>query len=721
MRKTKKTLALLLALAMVLTLFAGVAQASAYVRITSSTAVTTPGSDRNLGTISVSYDAALGVPTIASSTVTVIMVTLPSGVTWDDEDVSSTRATATTTPAVITGAWTSERLDAQTAKFTVATTTYVTSTLTIIPRVDIASGFRGDINVTVAVQSENSYATEIFWIQSETERLGTVAAPGTISTAPSPTNVMRGVGNQAVSDIRIRENTPGSIATTTVVTLALPSGVTFANATTTGLNVSSTLTTFPSSTVTTTVATSTPIQTVLISAIRLNVGPNVPDGPIIVTISGAEITPTTVTVATVGAVGLVTVAPRNVPADPITAGRLGEEVADIRLTENVDGALMGHRTVSLTLPVGFTWNSVSVHDTILLANPEVSDGGRTLTYWTHANPTPSTGSHFDITDVRINTRIDAPAGDIVVTVGGTAGVSGTAVIGTLRRPVTVAAVTVPNVRADASGQALGNIVLTEAFVGSLMGGTIQLALPSGFTFDGAPTITVSDVVGTEPSVTSMTLISAGSIATATTTAAITPTNAATITISGIRVNADLIQRTVFGPLNVNVRGTAILEVQGAIPNVLGHAPSHGDAVGANIATIVAGNVVSATASRTVFTIGQTAFTVDGVAQTPLEEAPFIDANGRTMLPLRAVAQAIGVSARNIMFNDGVITIVRGDRIVQFTLGRNVMLVNGMVIPMDTAPVLRGVRSFVPIRPLEVALGVSVVWDGPTRTVAVSVQ
>jgi len=198
MRKTKKTLSLLLALAMVLTLFAGVAQASATVRITSSTAVVTPGSDRNLGTLSIAVDTAVGEQTIRTDRATVITLTLPSGVTWDVDDVTSTHASALPTAAV---AWTYERLDAQIAKFTVTGTTS-TLTLSLRPRVDIASGFRGNIDVAVTVQSENLTATEIFWTQTETERLGSVAAEGTITTVTDATNVQRGIGRQAVGNIR---------------------------------------------------------------------------------------------------------------------------------------------------------------------------------------------------------------------------------------------------------------------------------------------------------------------------------------------------------------------------------------------------------------------------------------------------------------------------------------------------------------------------------------
>ena len=717
MRKTKKTLALLLTLAMVLTLFAGVAQASTDVRITSSAAVVRTGGERNLGTIVVSTGDSIAV---GIDTATVVTVTLPSGVTWNSEqfDADAIRDIGIIIDGGVLGVTSSlERVDAQVAKFRVRATTPLVNSFQIPLIADIASGFSGNVNATVSVQSENHVGGIIFWEQTETERIAVVAAGGTTSTAISTTNVSRGIGHQLVGDIRIRENIADVLTEGGRITLSLPSGVTFSE-----IGAGAVILAGNSTAQTVVVPTSSAVTTMNITGIRLNIGPGVSDGPIIVTISGAEATAATVTVATVGAVGAVSVSARNVPADPVTAGQLGVEVADIRFTENLDGALLGRRTVTLTLPVGFTWNLVTVATTIMEANPSVTDSGRTLTYWTPADPTPSTGSHFDITEARINTRIDAPAGDIVVTAGGTAGVSGTAVLATLRRAATVTAVTVPNVRADARAQTLGNIVVSEAFPGAFMEGSLTVELPSGFTFDGTPSVAISDVVGTEPSIrTAMALNGDRTIATVELNRAVTPTNAASVTISGIRVNATRLHRVLLGAFDVNVGGTALLELAGSAPNDPGiSGVTHSSAVGANVATITVANIVAETARTTVFTIDATAYTVDGVNQPALDVAPVIQ-DGRTMMPIRAAANAAGVTAENILFDAGVITIIRGDRVAQFTLGSRVMVVNGVAMNMDVAPALVAGRALIPVRWVGTALGVPVAWDSAARTVTVTVQ
>jgi len=697
MRKTKKTLALLLALAMVLTLFAGVAQASALtVRVTSTTAILTPGADRDTGTITVARDSVLGnTYPLVGGRLTSVTITLPADVTWDAADVDPDTV-------LVGGTWTRERVNAQTAIFRTTNPTDVTP-LTITPEVDIASGFRGDVNVTVEVVSSNVDRTIEDWSQTSTVRIARIAAAGTISTAVTTPVVPRGVADQLVGNIRIVEAIAGSLtdgspeATPTparVITLTAPSGVTFQSI---GLPA---VTTVGGVTSTITLAAVTGTQTLNVTGIRLNIGTGVPDGPINIQVSGANATAAFVPVATIGDVGVVSISPRNVPADPISSGSLNSRVADIRFSQNMAGSFLGNRALVLTLPEGFTWNSVVPAN---WANPiNVVPDSRVLTIWTTS--TPGAGPDFDLTNIRINVSANAPVGNIDVTVGGTAGPRGMVTVGTLRWPVTIAAVTVPNVKVDSLDQVIGSIAITENFVGALRGGTISVSIVdplAGMAFVGTPTVTVSDVAGTEPTVSGVTVTTTPTLGVSFTVTrpVITATAPATIIISGIRLNRTVgLLRGV--PIAVQVAGTSIFDT-------------------GNV-RVTAANVVSTTARTTVFTVGSTAFTVNGVAQPPIDVAPFIQ-DGRTMMPIRAAANAAGVTNDNIFFEAGVITIIRGDRVAQFTLGSRVMVVNGVAMNMDVAPALVSNRALIPVRWVATALGVPVVWDATARTVTVTVQ
>ncbi len=96
--------------------------------------------------------------------------------------------------------------------------------------------------------------------------------------------------------------------------------------------------------------------------------------------------------------------------------------------------------------------------------------------------------------------------------------------------------------------------------------------------------------------------------------------------------------------------------------------------------------------------------------------PFIDANSRTMVPLRAVAEALGLTvtwdgtAREAAFTDGVRTLI-------FPIGSSVARTgDGGTVAMDTAAVIVSSRTYAPIRYLAEFFGYKVDWDGKTRTV-----
>jgi len=686
----KKTLSLLLALAMVLTLFAGVAQASANVSIGSSVATVLPDGARTPGRIDI---ASAAQPAVAAGDRTVVRVTLPAGVTWVDPAAGGfvTPNTAVTRAD-----------DNRTATFTVTTATGLIRFSGL--QVNVPAAFRGDLNADVVVTGQTATG-DFVWEQRATVRIANVLAGGTSATALATLPVLKGVANQPVGGIRIVEAIAGSLTEGGNITLTAPAGVTFAAP-------------VAGSSFTVPVPVVAGITTIDITGISINVALTVADGPVNIAISGAGATTASVTVATVGVAGVVTPSSITAAADlaTINAGRLAESVSSIRLTENMVNAFGGNRVLTLALPAGFTWNTVPT-PAWAVAAPAVSADGRTLTFWTIADPTPTGGNQFDLTGLTVNTHITASAGPIVVSVGGNTGATGTVTVANLRRPVTVVAATSPNVRADSLGQSLGNLVITEVAAGALLAEPLTITLPAGTTIIGTPSVAVADVTGTEPTVAFVAPVpgAPANVITLTVTAAVGPTNPTTVTVSGIRINLDRVP--VGSPITATVAGDAILEV-GADAGLAG--TDVGAARGTVVAEVSLGNVISRTARRTVFTIDATNFTVDGVTQPALDVAPVIQA-GRTMMPIRAAANAAGVTNDNILFDEGQITIIRGDRIAQFTLGSRVMVVNGVAMNMDVAPVVVAGRALIPVRWVGTALGVPVVWDATARTVTVSVQ
>jgi copper amine oxidase-like protein len=122
-------------------------------------------------------------------------------------------------------------------------------------------------------------------------------------------------------------------------------------------------------------------------------------------------------------------------------------------------------------------------------------------------------------------------------------------------------------------------------------------------------------------------------------------------------------------------------------------------------------------TKVVVPVGE-AYLVAGDAKVELDVPAYISAEGYTMLPVRAVSQALGVNTNNVLWNAEArtVTIMYGQRIISMTVGQKTIYVNGSAIPASAAPEIKDGRTFLPLRDLGTALGVTdVTWDGATKT------
>ena len=135
-----------------------------------------------------------------------------------------------------------------------------------------------------------------------------------------------------------------------------------------------------------------------------------------------------------------------------------------------------------------------------------------------------------------------------------------------------------------------------------------------------------------------------------------------------------------------------------------------------------------------FVIGKTKFTEnnDGLNQAKeLDVAPFIE-NGRTMLPLRAIAESIGIkvdwenSTRTAIFTNG-------DLVARIQIdGNKVILSDGRLIVLDAKPKIVKGRIVLPITNVSQIFGLTngntndgkkndIEWDNETKSVIISVN
>ena len=104
-----------------------------------------------------------------------------------------------------------------------------------------------------------------------------------------------------------------------------------------------------------------------------------------------------------------------------------------------------------------------------------------------------------------------------------------------------------------------------------------------------------------------------------------------------------------------------------------------------------------------FVIDSTTLTINNTPQT-LEAAPFIH-DGRTMVPLRVIGEALG--ATDLAMNDGIVSLVLNGETITMTIGEQ--LPNNM-----GAPVIVEGRTFVPLAYIVSEMGAVARWDADAR-------
>lgn len=101
------------------------------------------------------------------------------------------------------------------------------------------------------------------------------------------------------------------------------------------------------------------------------------------------------------------------------------------------------------------------------------------------------------------------------------------------------------------------------------------------------------------------------------------------------------------------------------------------------------------------------------------DVPAYISNGYTMLPVRAVTEALSGSAI-VRWDDPTktVTITFGSRVINMTVGSNVMVINGVNVAMQAKCEITDSRAFIPLRDMGYALGLNddkIKWDDTTKT------
>lgn len=92
-------------------------------------------------------------------------------------------------------------------------------------------------------------------------------------------------------------------------------------------------------------------------------------------------------------------------------------------------------------------------------------------------------------------------------------------------------------------------------------------------------------------------------------------------------------------------------------------------------------------------------------------------NDRTMVPLRAIFEALGAT---VDWREDTQTVIssKGETTIALTINKPTMYVNGAAVTLDSPACLVSGRTLVPVRAISEAFGTLVNWDGVTSTVSI---
>jgi hypothetical protein len=141
-----------------------------------------------------------------------------------------------------------------------------------------------------------------------------------------------------------------------------------------------------------------------------------------------------------------------------------------------------------------------------------------------------------------------------------------------------------------------------------------------------------------------------------------------------------------------------------------------------ICAIFASNVFAQfeTESAIILQIGNPKIIVNGAEQV-IDESGTVPVlqNGRTLLPVRAVVEAMNGSVEWDGATETVTLTCEGN-VIRLTIGSGTAYLNGNMETLDTVPVLINGRTMLPIRFIAEGFGYDVVWNGTNSTVTIAV-
>ena len=391
------------------------------------------------------------------------------------------------------------------------------------------------------------------------------------------------------------------------------------------------------------------------------------------------------------------------------AGQKLENI-EFTLSETVPNSLRGNRETTFTFPEGITIETVDV---------KKHDGLKAKPALTIKKKSGHNTNEFSVTSIKTDSKhkgsitfkvaLNVPANfkdDINLVVEG-ASLQGKKDVLIAKLAAGADLVVEPAIlKAGFKDQDGGKITLKETSAGNMAKGKILFALEdSDIRYAKAPEVKVTrGDLKVEPDVE---LVEGGFVVTVTSESS----EASTLVISQGKLTVGRL--VPLGSYTVKIGGPA-LSTQSADEiwdEVKSTYNDIDEIIEADFMSVKEGQLEN----KATFVIGETKYTVNDTEKT-MDTAAYLAKEGRTMLPIRYAADALGVSGDQILWDSESKTVtVVADKVVQIKLGSKEMIINKTAVPMTAAAEMKNDRIFIPVAEIARALDANVEWDATTRT------
>lgn len=402
----------------------------------------------------------------------------------------------------------------------------------------------------------------------------------------------------------------------------------------------------------------------------------------------------------------------------VYGGLCAQQIGDIMITENAPETLFDNRDITVTLPDGAKWAilpSVQLEgDNYLDTSPlRINNDKDRISFDIEASSLDRPGK-IRLKEGKVDLATDFQ-GDLTVSIGGSAGASGTVSPARTKTAVTATAASTPALLIGQQQQAAGDIEIAETAGRNLLSGELWVDFPDGVILERTPQVTVS---GGDLKISRLVLDQDRPRSRLIIPVTVSSSQASKISIKDISYN---LKKTIpDGEMKVRIGGPAVNEVNQQVPALFPNREwvcEISNATGRQDDTV--GKAPSAASITATFKVGEKAYQANGL-NSEMDVAPFIQ-DGRTFIPVRYAALALGIDPANIIWDeaDRRVTINHQDKIIQLTVGENAVYCNGNRLSADASIQVKDGRTIVPLRAMAEAFGVNVNWDAATMTITLS--